>query len=189
MIRRYSGCSRQSLTSTTKTIILVVYSQISRLEHTMTEPSQADIMAAMQAGSFRSKPPSNTTLYSDISDTSSLTQEAEGSKSKTNARKIYCFREGCGSVILQKAAATYIESSSTIVSPRYLLVLSRLNYSSQMTLHPLSHLQTRPRMASGTFLTHIPLTTSDSRDPILHLPSPYQPTRQEMTAKRERGRR
>jgi hypothetical protein len=78
-----------------------------------TEPNQADIMAAMQAGQFRSKAPSNTSLYADI-ESSALTQEAEGSK--TNARKIYCFREGCGSVILQKGAASYVESSSTIVS-------------------------------------------------------------------------
>ena len=85
-----------------------------------TEPSQADIMAAMQAGQFRSKAPSNTSLYSDI-DSSALTQEAEGSK--TNARKIYCFREGCGSVILQKGAAAYVESPSTIVSlPPYISI-------------------------------------------------------------------
>jgi hypothetical protein len=85
-----------------------------------TEPSQADIMAAMQAGQFRSKAPSDTSLYSGI-DSSALTQEAEGSK--TNARKIYCFREGCGSVILQKGAATYVESPSTIVSlPPYISI-------------------------------------------------------------------
>jgi hypothetical protein len=89
-----------------------------------TEPSQADIMAAFQAGAFRSKVPAATSVLADIHDPNpvgALTRpaegEAEGSKSKTNSRKIYCFREGCGSVILQKGAATYIEAPANIVRP------------------------------------------------------------------------
>jgi hypothetical protein len=82
-----------------------------------TEPSQADIMAALQAGAFRSKPVATST-YADFSDPSALITTPEGSTSntKTNSRKIYCFREGCGSVILQPKASTYLESTSTIVS-------------------------------------------------------------------------
>ena len=128
-----------------------------------SEPNQADIMAALQAGSFRSKPPASTTLYADIPDPVNALTQGEGS-SKTNSRKIYCFREGCGSVILQKGAATYLESSSTIVcprsKPRYQLI-SR----SQMTLHPPS-LPARPTPTdSGTFPIHMHLTISDSQDP------------------------
>jgi hypothetical protein len=106
-------------TSTTTTIIQMIKRPFipPSESNEMTEPNQADIMSALAAGSFRSKPASNSSLYSEITDPSALTQEAEGSKTKTNARKIYCFREGCGSVILQKGAATYLESSSTIVRP------------------------------------------------------------------------
>jgi hypothetical protein len=84
-----------------------------------SEPSQADIMAAFQAGAFRSKAPTSTSVLADVRDpANALTQsqsEAEGSKTKTNSRKIYCFRQGCGSVILSKGAATYVESPANIV--------------------------------------------------------------------------
>lgn len=146
-----------------------------------TELSQADIMAAMSAGQFRSKPPSSTFLHSDI-DTSALTQEAEGSK--TNSRKIYCFREGCGSVVLQKGAALYVESSSTIVRPQpSMRSCVKLMISSLMTHHHLSHLQQTHHMDSGTSPILIHLTISDSQDPIRHLLLPSLRTYQGMMGK------
>lgn len=154
-----------------------------------TEPNQADIMAAMAAGSFRSKPAANTSLYSDISDSSSLTQEAEGSKSKTNARKIYCFREGCGSVILQKGAAVYVESPSTIVCLSIHTRSAIAHISFQMTLHHLLHPQTKTHMDSGTFQILMHLTILDFRDPILLPLSPYRLDYQEMMERRGRGKR
>lgn len=83
----------------------------------MAEPSQAEqaeIFKALQAGSFRSKAPTSSSLYSSFTDpVNELTTGGEGSK--TNSRKVYCFREGCGSVVLSPKAATYIESSESIV--------------------------------------------------------------------------
>lgn len=93
----------------------------------MAGPSQADIMKALQAGAFRSKAPASTLLYADITNPIDqlMRSEGEGSKSKTktNARKVYCFREGCGSVILSPGAADHVESPATIVSP--LVILQR----------------------------------------------------------------
>ena len=81
-----------------------------------TQAEQAEIMKALQAGSFRSKAPASTSLHSSFTDpVNELTTGGEGSK--TNSRKIYCFREGCGSVVLQPKAAVYVDSAETIVCP------------------------------------------------------------------------
>ena len=144
-------------------------------------------MAALQAGSFRSKPPASTTLYADIPDPVSALTQGEGS-SKTNSREIYCFREGCGSVILQKGAATYLESSSTIVcprsKPRYQLI-SR----SQMTPHPPSPPARGTRTDSGMSPIHMHLTISDSQDPTHHHLSLYRTIYQETMGRRGKIKR
>jgi hypothetical protein len=153
-----------------------------------TEPSQADIMAALQAGSFRSKAPASSSLYADISDPVNSLTQGEGS-SKTNSRKIYCFREGCGSVILQKGAATYLESSSTIVTILPLLETSELIDRSQMTPHPLSLPPQATPMPSGMCLIHMHSTISDSQDRIPLQLSLYQTTYQGMMEKKGRVKR
>lgn len=158
-----------------------------------TEPSQADIMAAFQAGAYRSKAPAATSVLADINDPNpvgALTQpaegEAEGSKSKTNSRKIYCFREGCGSVILQKGAATYIESPANIVRPHpnplpFLSQIRRLMFRYQMTKHPLFPIPspsppTLGTTRTGTSLIHMHSTISVSPDPTLRQISLSRPT-------------
>lgn len=80
-----------------------------------TQAEQAEIMKALQAGAFRSKAPASSSLHSSFDDPVNDLTNGEGSK--TNSRKVYCFREGCGSVILSPGAATYVESTETIVCP------------------------------------------------------------------------
>ncbi|WVR03047.1 hypothetical protein IAU60_000036 [Kwoniella sp. DSM 27419] len=78
----------------------------------MSEPSQADIFAALQAqssGSFRRSPPA-TSPYSTFSqDPKGELATGEEGKACTNSRRLYCFREGCGSVILSEGVGEWLE--------------------------------------------------------------------------------
>ncbi|ORY26499.1 Mss4-like protein [Naematelia encephala] len=69
------------------------------------EPSQADILAALSAQTFRSRAPPSTTTWSEFRGQG----EGEAGPS-TNVTRIYCFRETCGSLILLQNVA---ESTST----------------------------------------------------------------------------
>lgn len=90
----------------------------------MSEPSQAEIMKALQAGGFRSKAPASSSLYASFADPVDALTKGEGSKS--NSRKVYCFREGCGSVILSPGAAELVESPANIVCLTLIALLRRI---------------------------------------------------------------
>lgn len=89
--------------------------------HTMAQPSQADVFAALSAqGSFR-KPAKPSAPFSAFSDPStelitSAGASAEAGSSRVNATRVYCPREGCGSLILLENAAKVVESQIEVVS-------------------------------------------------------------------------
>ena len=150
----------------------------------MTQPSQADILAALQAqsGSRKVRPP--TTLLSehekDGGSPKDLLKGNPGESSKkTNAGKIFCWREGCGCLILSPGVGEWLEDEPNIVrrsshplhespKPRFrslkdLMPFRRLEYHTEYPrryptyqdplsphLRPLRTLRNHPRLASGT---------------------------------------
>lgn len=79
----------------------------------MSQPSQADILAALSSSSFR-KAPQPTSPYVEFRDPES--ELIEAGPSKVNSRRVYCFREGCGSLILLEKAGAVTETDTSIVS-------------------------------------------------------------------------
>ena len=86
----------------------------------MAQPSQVDILAALQAQqSSRARAPPSTSLLSDHSDpkTSLTISEGEGESSNLwNKGKIHCFREGCGCVILSPSIGQWVQAEPNLVS-------------------------------------------------------------------------
>lgn len=83
----------------------------------MSQPSQADIFAALQSQSSSStfKPRPTTSFFSDHPDhLSSLTNPS--SSEPTNKTKIYCFREGCGSLLLLPDVGEWIVAEGNVVN-------------------------------------------------------------------------
>lgn len=115
----------------------------------MTQPSQANILAALtaQSSSLRSRPPPTTQLWADIADPkTALTDPAPASKTSSekagpstpreNKTRLYCIREACGSLILLPNVAEYIESSGPIVRPIPLFKPSNQAKTDQSSSHP-----------------------------------------------------
>lgn len=75
----------------------------------MSQPSQADVLSALQLQSSSSRKRPETKAYNEHADPANLF--ASGS----NAVKIHCFRQECGSVILSKGVAEVIEAPSGLV--------------------------------------------------------------------------
>lgn len=71
------------------------------------EPSQAAIFSALQSSSFRPKAVPSTVTAADIGEL--------GPSGSKNARKIYCFRPECGSIILQKETAAVVDGVNSNV--------------------------------------------------------------------------
>ncbi|ORX35084.1 Mss4-like protein [Kockovaella imperatae] len=80
----------------------------------MSQPSQADIFAALQAQSSSSRKRPPTQLISDL-------PEGEDAKASltngqgTNVTKIHCFRQGCGCVILAPGVGQWISADSNLI--------------------------------------------------------------------------
>lgn len=98
-------------------------------EQSSQQPSQAQILAALQSGSFRPKNPPKTVAAADLSRDDLVSSNAAGQEAgpSTNARRIYCFREGCGSVILEQGAASWVDLDTEVVRLYNLHHLALLN--------------------------------------------------------------
>jgi hypothetical protein len=81
-----------------------------------TQPSQADIFAALASGSFRPKQPPQTVTYSELGSDASSSLVSSSSGSKRNAGRVYCFREGCGSLIILPETGELVETDVPVVS-------------------------------------------------------------------------
>ncbi|WRT63216.1 uncharacterized protein IL334_000119 [Kwoniella shivajii] len=85
----------------------------------MSQPTQAEIFAALSAqssGSFkRSQPPTQpyTAFDSDSNPKDQLTTSQNGKI--MNSKRIYCPREGCGSVILLDGIGEWVEVEGSIL--------------------------------------------------------------------------
>ncbi|WVQ64313.1 uncharacterized protein L199_002475 [Kwoniella botswanensis] len=91
----------------------------------MTQPTQAEIFAALSAQSSssfnRSQPPTSTyQSFEQDQNQDPVTQltiaESENGK-KANSRRIYCPRDGCGSVILLDGVGEWIDVNEGNVLP------------------------------------------------------------------------
>lgn len=78
----------------------------------MSQPSQADVFAALQAqaSSSRPKPPSQPFNHFPNPEVDLVT-----SSTSVNACSIYCPREGCGSKILSPEASTWVIQANQIL--------------------------------------------------------------------------
>lgn len=81
-----------------------------------TQPSQADILAALASGSFRPKQPPQTVTYSELGPEASSSLVSSSSGSKRNAGRVYCFRQGCGSLIILPETGELVETDVPVVS-------------------------------------------------------------------------
>jgi len=88
----------------------------------MTQPSQADVLAALQAQSSSSRKRPSTSSYADHADPyTSLTTpstsapSATASSSRLNATRLYCPREGCGSLILLEQTGEWLTAEADAV--------------------------------------------------------------------------
>ncbi|KAI9633239.1 Mss4-like protein [Dioszegia hungarica] len=119
----------------------------------MTRPSQADIYAALAAqssSSFR-KPAAPTAPYSAFPDPSSELITPSGSgPSRVNCTRVYCPREGCGSLILMDRAGEVLESDVEV-----------LPYHTGSPFPPPNFPPSSPEKASATKLHY------------LYIPSPF----------------
>lgn len=86
----------------------------------MTQPSQADIYAALASQSSFRKPTPSTATYDSFSDPATQLIESGPSGSRVNKTRVYCPREGCGSLILLEKAGEVVETDENIVCPIYI---------------------------------------------------------------------
>ncbi|RSH83994.1 hypothetical protein EHS25_005239 [Saitozyma podzolica] len=80
-----------------------------------TQPSQADILAALASGSFRPKQPPQTVTYSELGPEASSSLVSSSSGSKRNAGRVYCFRQGCGSLIILPETGELVETDVPVL--------------------------------------------------------------------------
>ena len=85
----------------------------------MTQPSQADIYAALASQSSFRKPAPPTAAYDTFSDPATQLIESGPSGSRVNKTRVYCPREGCGSLILLEKAGEVVQTGQNIVCPSY----------------------------------------------------------------------
>ena len=81
----------------------------------MSGPSQADVFAALQAQDrvASTRPKAETTA---LGDHQSPEQALTNGTVPTNATRIHCFRQQCGSLILLPGAAEWVEAAAGLVS-------------------------------------------------------------------------
>lgn len=79
----------------------------------MMQTSQGDVLAALQFPSA-SRPPPPASLFSEHHDPPSALTSASSSR-KTNSTRIYCWREGCGSLILLPGVGEWVVSEGGVV--------------------------------------------------------------------------
>lgn len=84
---------------------------------TDAQPSQADIYAALAAQSSFRKPAAPTSAFTSFSDPSTELISSASSSSRVNSRRVYCPREGCGSLLLLEKAGEVVEAPVDVVSP------------------------------------------------------------------------
>jgi len=99
----------------------------------MAQPSQAEIFAALQAqGSSSSRPKAASTAYAEIQD-----PYADLTKDGISASRMYCPREGCGSLILLEGTAEWLLAESNLVS--LLRPIASLTARGQLTRRDVLH--------------------------------------------------
>jgi hypothetical protein len=87
------------------------------LTHRMSQPSQADILSALQSQtSLRSRQPPPSSPYGSFTSPETDLTHASTS-STTNNRRLYCPREGCNSLLLLPSTSEWIPLPSDIVRP------------------------------------------------------------------------
>lgn len=118
-------------------------SQQSTAPSTQQQPSQADILAALSSqSSFRKRQPLQTAPFASFagpltelvtggggSQTADAADERHAGPSRYNARKVYCFRESCGSLILMDGVGEVVETAEAVVSYHELYTLTSVTLS------------------------------------------------------------
>ena len=84
----------------------------------MPDPSQADILAALSAQSSTRKRP-QAVAYDSLTEAELITRNTDGGAGagpSRNARKVYCFREGCACLVLLSGMGEVVETEVAMVS-------------------------------------------------------------------------